>query len=79
MALQLFQAYLVITSNISSISESKQNLDWMKKPSVVSFMSEQTHISSRFSVTSSYFQKGVDAHYFIHTKGGHIFKFGSLK
>lgn len=72
MALQLFQAYLVITLNTSSISESKQNLDRMKKPSVVSFMSEQTHVSSRLSVTSSYSQKGVDAHYFIHTKGGGI-------
>lgn len=72
MALQLFQVHLVITLNTSRISESKQNLDRMKKPSVASFVSEQTYFSSRLSATSSYFQKGIDARYFIRTKGGDI-------
>lgn len=72
MALQLFQVHLVITLNTSRISEYKQNLDRTKKPSVVSFMAEQTYVSCRLSVTSSYFQKRIDTHYFIHTKGGDI-------
>lgn len=63
MALQLFKVYLVITLNTSRISESKQNLDRMKKPSVVSFMWEQTYVSSRLLVTSLYFQKEIDALY----------------
>lgn len=72
MALQFFQAHLVITLNVSRISGSKQNLDRMKKPSVVSLMSEQTDVSSRPLVMSSYSQTGIDAHCFIHTKGGDV-------
>lgn len=72
MALQLFQVHLIITLNSSRISESKQNLGMVKKPSVVSFMSQQTYVSSRLSVMSSYFQKGTDAPYFICTQGGNI-------
>jgi len=63
MALQLFQVHLVITLNTARISEFKQNFDRVKKPSVMSFMSKQTCVSSRLLVTSPYFQKGIDAHY----------------